>query len=305
MNNNIYLSIQYYRLKFELDEFNKVISENQTEEVKSKWNLIGKASNSMKDSKAKKYEEKKTELEKKIAEFEEKNKDFNYNQYFDNTLENSINEEFKEDKYSLAKILFSMLLSLDDSYEYEYKEKELENISKFLFNDSEKIEKVNSNLRSHYNGILASLLQSVSFDNNTKELLNKVLDDSLSCNDIKNVKVETNVLSLITFMSLSFGKANIKEIYDANQMDETFIKADSKEIALALALNLVLLSYAKDTIESDAFKSALKDLLLVISSIKQIFYNELFVEKKDSKLNQSKISLFQRYDLELMKVFDL
>ena len=304
-------SITYFRLMNDLRLIEGVIQNNQTTEVKSKWNIIGKASNKMKDSKANKFTEKKLELEKTIAKFERENADYYYKAYDDKKLDKIFNQLFKVDKYDLIKTLFSVYVLLEDDYSYEFDDDTVEELSKMLYGDESTMKenldrmnkfyssvasrwlgKVNPEWRTVYKEVCKNAL--VYFNTDNKKYLESDLDD-----------FQTNKKANMIVYGLLFGLGLIDSVKLVPKDKDHIMDVNYDDLTNVLSVYALLITKARTKAAEKAFNEDLNIFLDMINYLRTVILKELLIGKKDVKLNQEKLALFDNLENQLVKEFDL
>ena len=304
-------SITYFRLRNDLRLIEGVIQNNQTTEVKSKWDIFGKASNKMKDSKANKFTEKKLELEKVVAKFERENADYYYKLFEDKKMDKVFNQLFKVDKYDLIKTLFSVYVMLDDTYTFEFNTETIEELSQFLYGDksvmkdnldrmnqfyssvaSKWLGKVNPEWRSVYREVCKNAL--VYFNTDNKKYLESDLDD-----------FQTNRKANMIVYGLLFGLGLIDSVKLVPKDRDHIMDINYDDMTNVFAIYALLITKARGKANEKAFNEDLNIFLDMINYLRTVVVKDLLIGKKDVKLNQEKLALFDNLESLLIKEFDL
>lgn len=304
-------SITYFRLKKDLELIEGVILDNQTTEVKSKWNFVGKASNKMKDNKANKFTEKKIELEKIISKFELENSNSKYDLYFTDKLKKSYDELFKHDKLELCELFFMLSVILDDKYKYEFANETISELSLLLLGEKDAIkdnlDRANQ-LFSHISNSWGGRLNSrwadpikeacknallYYFTGNKKYLESNNADDALAFHS-----------NMIVY-GLLFGKGVIADVKIVEKKENNIYDVSEEDLATILSFYVNMITKARIKAKEEVFNNDLQIFLKSLSNIRYFVENQIYVQKKNPKANYEKLVALNRFDQELIKEFNL
>lgn len=322
---DIFKSIQYYRLKKELEllEKDKSLKEENIKKDNKFMNFI-----KGNESKSKKLSDLIDKVSGAIHRFEMDNASINYNLYFENKLRDAVNEVYLFDKYGLNKILFSISIALDNSYEYRYEKEELTEVSMVLFNDNNKIINIKDKLEDHYKHI-----STKSLTDKQKGILMIIGASGIALATalpifmvgglFASAAVTAEALAFIGFgdMQLGIGIAALAGIiagsialgstyasfkmHNLNEAKKAFKALNGNEAALLLAIKTVLVDEANRVMPSNDFKEYFSEMLETIDTLKSDTEYMLYVERDSVDTNKDKMEVFYKWNKQLIKVLDL
>ncbi len=304
-------SIAYFRLKNDLSLIEGVIQNNQTTEVKSKWNIFGMASNKMKDSKANKYTEKKIETEEVLEEFKRENADCYYDLYYDKKMKKVFDQLFKVDKYDLIKTLFSVYILLDDKYTYEFNDESIEELSTLLYGEKNVMKNNLDTMNRYYSSIASKFLGKIGTE--WKNVYREVCKNALVYFNTDNRKylesdledLKTNKKANLIVYGLLFGLGLIDSVKLVPKDNANIADIDYDDLTNVFATYALLITKARATSPVKTFNEDLNTFLDTINYLRNAILKQLLIAKKDSKLNQDKLSLFKNLENLLIKEFNL
>lgn len=232
------------------------------------------------------------------------------------TAKELVKSLFKEDKYGMAKLLFSSTIVLDDEYDYEYVNEGMEVASNLLYEEKETLAKIKKQLFDNYNAIAPNSLSSVQ-----KGILLGVAVTSfvgfmtmpLALAGIGVASTATAVagfggLGAITVESIIMSAALTgityggMKLYNDAKIKKEFAELSPEKNALYLALQCTFIERIKEQLDEEEFKEQLDAMLRNLNTLKSDLDYYLFVEKESTKENKAKIKSFHDFDLRLVKV---
>lgn len=326
---DIIKSFQYYRLKKEIELFEKKknIAESKIDHTATK-NPFTKLKNAINNKKSDNRSEDISKVQKFIDRFEIENANINYKLCVNGGIEGALCSLYNNDKYGLQKIMLGVSLVLDNSFDYTFETEEYEEISRILFNDFTKMSEIKKTLKSNYTDIA-----SKSLSNLQKGILiglgigGLVLACSLPIviagGASVSAAVTTSSLATLGFgdMQLGIGMAALFGLIGGSALvglgygaikanntfeaKESFRKLNCDEAALLLAIKALLIKEAKLVMPNSEFKDYLNEILEAIELLKSDSEYMLFVENRDVKTNKGKVDIFYNWNKKLINIMNL
>ncbi len=325
---NIFKSFQYFRLKKAAEKQKHILDSNKIDTEVSKYNVVGKLANFYKGKKSEKTQENLTDIELTIKDFEEKNKEFNYKLYYESGLEKNINELFKEDKYGLSKLLFSINVIFDQDFEYVENDETFKVMSSVLFYDSTRFGEIEKQFKQLFLSInrkeLSKLQKGILIGLGASSVAAVIFLPILAVGGINaSAAVTTGALAAIGLgdMQLGVGFATMyslitgialcglgygsMRLINRDKLKQEFYKLTMEESAMLLTIKAMLIAEAKKKMPKDKFKEEVSAILEIIDDLKSDTEYLLFAENNDINLNKERIGQFHRWDNELIRLLNL
>ena len=206
-----------------------------------------------------------------------------------------IKRQFENDKYGLARLLFSASIILDDEYSYQYVEEGLEAVSTVLFEDSNYLPQVSKQLGENYRAVSLKSLTS-----SEKGALAGIA--GAACLGLAIVIAPIVAVASVAVAGVAAHEVLIK---NKEKIKEEFKKSNSQNSAFYLALQLTYIQRIKDTLGEDEFKEELDSILKNVEELKSDLDYYVFVEKEATKDNREKIKAFNEFDRRLLVVLGI
>lgn len=326
---DVFKSFQYFRLKKTVELANQILDQNVVNNEISKYNLISKASNLIKSKKSNKAQESKDEYELVIQNFEKENKEYNYKLYYNNTLETNINELFKEDTYSLSKLLFTINVIFDKKYDYKGNDDCFKVMSSILYHDSNKFSEIQNQFKQTYLAInkkeFSSLQKGIMIGAGIASIAAVVMFPIAFVGGVSAAApVTTSALAALGISDMQIGVGiaalggllgalaiNVLLIdlpmygYNKKQLINEYRTLSLEDSATLLTIKALLISEAKKSMPKDEYKEKMSEILEIVDDFKSDTEYLLFAENNNILVNKEKMKQFHRWDLEVMKLLKL
>ena len=308
----VYLQKSRLMLAKKLNEENLERTKNVKEE-KTTFKGFMKNVGSFFERGANSYEQKDESIDKAIKDFEEKHPEVIDLVAAENLIENL----FKDDKYGLAKLVFSTSVILDDEYEYKYVDEGLKGVSVLLYQNEETLPEIKKQLFENYNaispksltnvqkGILAGVAISAAVGLVGLPILlapGAVAVGALSASGVLGGVTLESILMGVAITGIVYGGM---KLYNSESVKAEFRKLAPEKNALYLAIQCTYIERIKTRLEEDEFKEQLDSILKNLSTLKGDLDYYLFVEKEETQSNKEKIKSFHKFDDRLSKVLGI
>lgn len=291
MNFNCLIAdVKMFRLKKDLDLIAKGLEENtqdQTEE-KNFFKKLGKnVSNSVKKSKSESLEKNKKADEEAVEKIK--------------SVYSSVIEEEAKLKEELsgylssedAKAAFAISYLLADEHEYKEDDETLEEVSKLLYQDGNKLKDVKKDVNSRYNKIVNGLFSSLK-NSDVLQLamqgylstFSKVGKGKFAYESAKEAidglvgKDEDKKEAILFCSILLMGKKGTNFSKDETGR-EAFFQAKKETVQASLALRSYLFSVNKKDCNDEEIKDAVKAILSSLSQLSYTLQVKMILEKVD------------------------
>ncbi len=302
--NCLIADVKMFRLKKDLDLIAKGLEENtqdQTEE-KNFFKKLGKnVSNSVKKSKTESLEKNKKADEEEVAKIQ--------------SVYSSVCEEEEKLKEKLsdylatedAKAAFAIAYLLADQHEYKEEDETLEEVSKLLYQDGNKLKDIKKDVNSHYNKIVNGLFSSLK----NSDVLQLALEGYLtSLPKIEKGKFayesakeaidgldgkEEDKKEAILFCSILLMGKKGAFFSKEDTGKEAFFQAKKETIQASLALRSYLFSVNKKNCSEEEIKETVKAILSSLSQLSYTLQVKMILEKVDQDNAKEKGSAINNF----------
>lgn len=336
MNNNmknekdLFASFQYIRLMHDLDFITLQIQKNQYPDSDSRDGVIKKYITNpikglVKEKNDTKHNQDRDTVLKQIEIFRENNKNNNYNLFYDNKLEAVLKEVFKFDKYDSQIYLFGIQLTIDNEYEYIYREGSNEKISLILFKNKNTLNEMFEKFKKHYlvlakqplsskqKWILAGTAGAVLFAAFALPVAAiggataaaPITTAALAGIGFADMQIGVGMIGLLTFLiggSIMGATYKALDSYNKGEVKREFRKMEFKQVAQLFSIVLMRIDHAQKTMSNVVFKEYVSEYMQTVEDFKSDTNYVLFVERMNVVMNKEKLNIFHNFDKELMKV---
>lgn len=315
---NLYLSLEYYRLKKDLEILDERIKDNapidstlEKNKINKVWqdkvlNTIRKKNSSSLSEVKKKYLDQMEEYIKKNGEGLDKSEE---------ELSSLVEEFFKNDASGEARIIFGLKLVLNSDYEFFDEKTSLEKVSNILFDNLTKLADIKEELKKNYYEINKKKLNE--FDKNVWKGLGIVLASSLALGPIgtlastwnKDVKEalneltyagdKTNTIALtlsaatlnVFLIGATAGVIGLSELRKDDVLKKEYRSITPDGLAIRYAIKATILEEIKKKGDMESFSLFLDDALQVLDNYRADQEYMMIVEKKDIEVASRKITI--------------
>lgn len=328
-------AIVAYRYLCELQQTEDALKKNE-EEFIPREDFLKKVKIQIKNSRKRKENKKLENLKARCAENikkqKEKCKTFDATKIDDVALGKMFEEFFKKDKYDWQKTYEAIVLSLqsenDRGYVYE-SESSLRNVSKILFGDADRCERIKKNFEKNYKNIFtgedtvkdflrgagtALAVFSVfvpilaGIGAGSSGMVAGVLGQfghqaaKVAVPGIVKLTGITIVSSVLIFGGLAMAENVIQKAIDDKKFKESLRELTVNDLAAILAIKTTLLQECRSKMMEDEFKETIDEALRALDAVRSDAEYAMIAEREDVDENIQKIEMCHRYVLNLAKI---
>ncbi|RIA66530.1 hypothetical protein EI71_01579 [Anaeroplasma bactoclasticum] len=315
---NLYLSLEYYRLKKDLEIIEERIRDNapiDTNDEKNKLNKVwqDKVVNTIRKKNTNSLSEEKKKYMDQMDLF--LNNNGNGYDKCEEELVSLVNEFFKNDASGEARIIFGIKLALNSEYKFFDEKTSLEKVSNLLFDNLTKLGEVLEELKKNYYAINKKKLNE--FDKNVWKGLGIVLVSSLALGPIgtlastwnKDVKEalneltyageKTNTIALtvsaatlnIFLIGATAGVIGLSELRKDDVLKKEYRAITPDSLAMRYAIKATIIEEIKKKGDKEVLAKCLDDALTVLDNYRADQEYMMIVEGLDKEIASRKITI--------------